>query len=129
MCCFFWVVNASRNEKSCLQFLIPTAVFHMRLRQRETHLVCLSCSAESATKALFFALHSVPRVFYFALMELNGLGGILSMSPKNFKSFHTFFAEKQRVECKKITCLATRGRGLLPRNLETHARKSWVTEI
>ena len=25
---FFWVVNASRNEKSCLQFLIPTAVFH-----------------------------------------------------------------------------------------------------
>ena len=28
---FFWVVNASRNEKSCLQFLIPTAVFHMFL--------------------------------------------------------------------------------------------------
>ena len=28
---FFWVVNASRNEKSCLQFLIPTAVFHMLL--------------------------------------------------------------------------------------------------
>ena len=27
----FWVVNASRNEKSCLQFLIPTAVFHMLL--------------------------------------------------------------------------------------------------
>ena len=26
---FFWVVNAIRNEKSCLQFLIPTAVFHM----------------------------------------------------------------------------------------------------
>ena len=25
---FFWVVNATRNEKSCLQFLIPTAVFH-----------------------------------------------------------------------------------------------------
>ena len=30
-CCFFWVVNAGRNEKSCLQFLIPTAVFHMLL--------------------------------------------------------------------------------------------------
>ena len=29
---FFWVVNATRNEKSCLQFLIPTAVFHMLLR-------------------------------------------------------------------------------------------------
>ena len=29
---FFWVVNAARNEKSCLQFLIPTAVFHMLLR-------------------------------------------------------------------------------------------------
>ena len=28
------------------------------LRQRETHLVCLSCSAESATKALSLALHS-----------------------------------------------------------------------
>ena len=28
---FFWVVNASRNEKSCLQFLILTAVFHMLL--------------------------------------------------------------------------------------------------
>ena len=30
---FFWVVNASCNEKSCLQFLIPTAVFHMLLRR------------------------------------------------------------------------------------------------
>ena len=29
---FFWVVNAIYNEKSCLQFLIPTAVFHMLLR-------------------------------------------------------------------------------------------------
>ena len=28
---FFWVVNATRNGKSCLQFLIPTAVFHMLL--------------------------------------------------------------------------------------------------
>ena len=33
MCCFFWVVNASRNEKSCLQFFIPTAVFHMLLSE------------------------------------------------------------------------------------------------
>ena len=29
---FFWVVKATRNEKSCLQFLIPTAVFYMLLR-------------------------------------------------------------------------------------------------
>ena len=29
---FFWVVNSTSNEKSCLQFLIPTAVFHMLLR-------------------------------------------------------------------------------------------------
>ena len=28
---FFWVVNASRNEKSCLPFFIPTAIFHMLL--------------------------------------------------------------------------------------------------
>ena len=51
------------------------------------------------------------------------------MCPKNFKSFHTFFAEKRQVECEKITCLATKGRGLLPPNLETHARKAWVAEI
>ena len=37
------------------------------LRQSETHLVCLSCSAESATEALSLALHSVPRVFHLAL--------------------------------------------------------------
>ena len=30
---FLWVVNASRNEKSCLQFLIPTAVFHILLTE------------------------------------------------------------------------------------------------
>ena len=40
------------------------------LRQRETHLVCLSCSAESATEALSLALHSVPRVFHLALKHL-----------------------------------------------------------
>ena len=51
------------------------------------------------------------------------------MCPKNFKSFHTFFAEKRRVEYEKITCHATKRRGLLPRNLETHARKAWVAEI
>ena len=33
---FFSVVNASRNEKSCLQFLIPTVVFHMLLKRCET---------------------------------------------------------------------------------------------
>ena len=51
------------------------------------------------------------------------------MRLKNFKLFHTFFAEKRRLECTKITCLATKGRGLLPRNLGTHARKAWVAEI
>ena len=25
------------------------------------------------------------------------------MCPKNFKSFHTFFTEKRRVECKKMS--------------------------
>ena len=33
--------------------------------------------------------------------DLTGLNGIFYMCPKNFKSFHTFFAEKRRVECKK----------------------------
>ena len=28
---FFWVVNESRNEKSCLQFLITIAVFYKLL--------------------------------------------------------------------------------------------------
>ena len=37
-------------------------LFHIALRQSETHLVCFSCSAESATEALSLALHSVPRV-------------------------------------------------------------------
>ena len=51
------------------------------------------------------------------------------MCPKNYKSFHTFSAEKRQVECKKKTCLTTKGRGLLPRNLEAHARKAWVAEV
>ena len=38
MFCFFWVVNAIRNEKSCLQFLIPIAVFYMLLRGGSTRL-------------------------------------------------------------------------------------------
>ena len=51
MCCFFWVLNASRNEKSCLQFLIPTAVFHMLLGACETlwgarEMVSVALSAE-----------------------------------------------------------------------------------
>ena len=46
----------------------------------------------------------------------------------NFKSFHTFFAEKRQVECKKITCFATIGRGLLPRDFKTYARKAWFAE-
>ena len=35
---FFWVVSESRNEKSCLQFLILTAVFHMLLTNN--HCLC-----------------------------------------------------------------------------------------
>ena len=41
------------------------------LRQSETHPVCLSCSAESATEAISLALHSVPRVFHLALKTKN----------------------------------------------------------
>ena len=33
------------------------STFHIILKQSETHLVCLSCSAESATEAIF--LHSI----------------------------------------------------------------------
>ena len=47
--------------------LLHSIVFHIALRQRETHLVCLSCSAESATEAFSLAFHSVPRVFHLAL--------------------------------------------------------------
>ena len=57
--------NAS-VKKSSLQFLLPTVVSLVVLpfRQRETHLVCLPCSAEGVTEALSLslALHSVPRV-------------------------------------------------------------------
>ena len=35
------------------------------------------------------------------LKDLTGLTDIFYMCPKNFKSFHTFFAEKRLVECKK----------------------------
>ena len=41
------------------------------LRQRETHPVCLSCFAESATKASL-ALDSVPYVFHLALIHVQG---------------------------------------------------------
>ena len=65
-------------------------MFHIALRQRETHLVCLSCSAESATKALSLALDSVPRVFHLALrrgstsslshvLELYGVASVAPM--------------------------------------------------
>ena len=49
---------------TCLESLLPRL-----LRQRETHLVCLSCSDESAIKALSLslALYSIPRVFHVAL--------------------------------------------------------------
>ena len=62
---FFWVVNATRNEKSCLQFLIPTAVFHMLLRQCETHSQCVSLAPPREPLKLYF-LHSI--VFHIALI-------------------------------------------------------------
>ena len=46
-----------------LQYFAP-------LRQRETHPVCLSCSAESATEAISLALLSVPHVFHLALKKV-----------------------------------------------------------
>ena len=57
------------------------------------------------------------------------------MCPKNFKSFHTFFADERRVECKKRTCLATKGRGLFCLEisrpmLETHGSpRHKITEM
>ena len=47
-------------------------VFHIVLRQCETHSVCLSGSVESATEASLqssFALQIVLHVFHFALRE------------------------------------------------------------
>ena len=43
----------------------------MALRQRETHPVCLSYFAESATEAISLALHSVLHVFHLALTYLS----------------------------------------------------------
>ena len=50
------------------------------------------------------------------------------MCLKKIKSFYRFSGEKRRVECKKITCLATKKHGLLLRNIETYAVKVWVAE-
>ena len=61
---FFWVVNATRNEKSCLQFLIPTAVFHMLLKQCETHSQRVSL-APPRERLKLSLLHSI--VFHIAL--------------------------------------------------------------
>ena len=66
---FFWVVNASRNEKICFQFLIPTTVFHMLLRRcdtlwsaREIASVALSAEQERHTENVFhIALRKVYR--------------------------------------------------------------------
>ena len=63
-------------------------VWHIAFRQRETHLVCLSCSAESATKALSLALHSVPRAFHLALR------GYTSVNAENLGDFREFFGRK-----------------------------------
>ena len=43
----------------------------LALRQRETHPVCLACSAESATEAISLALSSTERVFHIALKLLD----------------------------------------------------------
>ena len=58
------------------------------------------------------------------LKDLIGLNDISSMCPKNSKSFHTFFVEKRRVECKIKTCLAKKVCGLMLRTFETYARKA-----
>ena len=50
------------------------------------------------------------------------------MCPENFKSFYRFAPRNGELNANK-TCPATKGRGVLPRNLETHARKAWVAEI
>ena len=51
------------------------------LKQRETHLVCLSCFAESATASISPALHSVPRVFHLALRRCETHSQRVSLAP------------------------------------------------
>ena len=41
-------------------------------------------------------------------MDVIGLNCIFYMCPKNFKSFHIFFAEKRRVKCKKKNIFSRR---------------------
>ena len=77
---FFWVVHASRNEKNCLQFLIPTAVFHMLLRACETlwsarEIASMALSAEQA--------RHTENVFQIALRESRILSRYLIMVRKN----------------------------------------------
>ena len=64
---YVFLAPARAPLKLSLALHSVSRVFHLALRQRETHLVCLSCSAESATEAISLALHSVPRVFHLAL--------------------------------------------------------------
>ena len=77
---FFWVVNATRNEKSCLQFLIPTAVFHMLLRRYEnkTYSQCVSLVPLRALLKLSL-LHSI--VFYIALRQCETNSQCVSLAP------------------------------------------------
>ena len=48
---------------------------------------------------------------------------------KILNHFRHFLPRNGELNVKKKTCLATKGRGLLPRNLETDARKAWIAEI
>ena len=58
---FFWVVNATRNEKSCLQFSIPTAVFHMLLRHLPPHLPRSRSVSKTVNIFFHYGLHLRPK--------------------------------------------------------------------
>ena len=45
-------------------------------------------------------IYKESNIFFKALI---GLNSIIYVCPKNFKLFHKFFAEQQRVKCKKKT--------------------------
>ena len=63
----FWVVNATRNEKSCLQFLISTAVFHMLLRRGETHVEHYAVRERELQWRSRRNKRDIPNVFHSAL--------------------------------------------------------------
>ena len=72
-----YYIGATEALESARETLLSLA-----LRQRETYLVRLSCSAESTTEALSLALHSVARVFHLALR----VGSIPTLHLKTFEN-------------------------------------------